>query len=71
MLQGTVREAFDATGSDPKRVLVQVTKGISGPILRVPGLILHERAGVYTSAAEAILRHAQQLVMSEPENDYG
>ena len=66
-----VKPLITKVGSDPKRVLVQVTKGISGPILRVPGLILHERTGVYTSAAEAILRHAQQLVMSEPENDYG
>ena len=65
-----VKPLITKFGKDPKRVLVQVTKGISGPISIAPSLILHEKTGMYTTAAEAILRHAQRLVMSEPENDY-
>ena len=60
-----VKPLITKVGNDPKRVLVQVTKGISGPILRLPSLVLHEKTGEYTLAAEAILRHAKQLVMSE------
>ena len=65
-----VKPLITKFGKGPKRVLVQVTKGISGPISMAPSLILHEKTGMYTTAAEGILRHAQRLVMSEPENDY-
>ena len=48
-------------GSEPKRVLVQVTKGRNRGISRVTGLILHETERKYTPAAEAVLRHAKPV----------
>ena len=49
-----------------RRVLVQVTKGRAAPILRLPGLVLHEAGRKYTAAAEAVLRDAAPLPMKEP-----
>ena len=67
--QTVIKPLISMKGSNPKRVLVQMTKGHNGSILRVPSLILHQRDGKYTAAAEAVLRHAQPLYLSEPKND--
>ena len=42
-----------------KRILVQGRKGSRGPLRLAPGLVLHERDGGFSAAAEAVLRHGQ------------
>lgn len=44
-----------------KRLIIQARKGTQGPLRLMRGLILHERDGEYTRAAEAILRHGKGL----------
>lgn len=53
-------------GAAAKRVLIQVTKGRAAPILDLPGLVLHQAGRKYTAAAEAVLRDAAPILMSEP-----
>lgn len=48
-------------GGNAKRVLVQARKGTGGPLRLLPGLVLHDAAGGYTTAAEAVLRDAAGL----------
>jgi tRNA1(Val) A37 N6-methylase TrmN6 len=44
-----------------KRVILSVCKGSRAPLKLLPGLILHEKDGRYTSEADAILRHGHAL----------
>jgi len=48
-------------GELPKRVIVQWHEGSGGEPIRLPGLILHQASGRYTSEADAILRDAAPL----------
>jgi tRNA1(Val) A37 N6-methylase TrmN6 len=49
-------------GRPPKRVLLRAVKGFAGPADIRPGFVLHRPGGGYTTAAEAVLRHAEPLV---------
>lgn len=51
-------------GAAAKRVLVQGVKGVAGAPLMLPGFALHDAAGGFTPAAQAILRAAQALVLA-------
>ena len=44
-----------------KRVIVRCRKGARGPAILRRGLVLHGRTGIFTEAAEAILRHGAAL----------
>ena len=44
-----------------KRVIVRCRKGARGPAILSRGLVLHDRAGNFSEAAEAILRHGAAL----------
>ena len=44
-----------------RRVLVQGTKGGSAGRRNLPAFVLHDAAGAYTPAADAVLRGAQLL----------
>lgn len=44
------------SGEPAKRVIVQVWKGLSAPLEILPGLVLHEASGKYTSQANDVLR---------------
>jgi len=44
-----------------KRVIVRCRKGARGPAILRRGLVLHRATGIFTDAAEAILRHAASL----------
>ncbi|GAB4369078.1 MAG: methyltransferase [Kiloniellaceae bacterium] len=48
-------------GDNAKRVLVQGRKGSGGPLRLLAGLALHDAAGGFTAAAEAVLRDARGL----------
>jgi len=52
------------TASEPaRRVIVRARKGVGGPAVLLPGLVLHGGAGKYTAEAEAILRDAAPLAL--------
>lgn len=44
-----------------KRVVVRARKGIASPLRLLPGLVLHDGAGSYSEAAQAILRGNSRL----------
>lgn len=54
-----------AGGRPAKRVLVQGKKGSRAPLRLAQGLVLHERDGRFSAAAEAVLRHAKALPLGE------
>lgn len=43
-------------GAAAKRVIVRARKGLRTPLVIASGLVLHERGGAYTQAAESVLR---------------
>ena len=47
-----------------RRVILQIRKGSQSPLLLMPGMVLHEEDGQYTSDADAVLREASALGMS-------
>lgn len=59
----TVFPLWPRQGEAAKRVLVQARKGSGGPLRCLAGLALHDGAGRYTAAAEAVLRDAQALAL--------
>lgn len=48
-------------GAPARRILVQARRGGRSPAVLAPGLVLHEPDGVFTAAAEAVLRDAAPL----------
>ena len=51
-------------GSKPaKRVIVRGRKGLATPLRLMPGLILHTEEGLYTAAADRVLREGAALVL--------
>lgn len=48
-------------GAEARRVIVQGRRSGSAPLRLLPGLVLHEEDGVYTAAAEQVLRGATAL----------
>ena len=51
-------------GEPAIRVLVQAAKGSRAPLTLLPALVLNDREGRPTGEAEAVLRHAQPLLMA-------
>ena len=51
-------------GRPAKRVIVQARKGLKGGVNLLPGLVLHEADGAYTPAAEAVLRYAGNVSLT-------
>lgn len=52
---------WPASDKPAKRVLVAAQKGVRGPAALLPGLVIHDAAGRYTAAAQAVLRDAGRL----------
>jgi tRNA1(Val) A37 N6-methylase TrmN6 len=52
---------FPRTGAPAGRILVQGIKGSRGLLQILPGLVLHDAAGGFTSDADAILRYGAPL----------
>ncbi len=46
-----------------RRVIVRARKGVATPLRLLPGLVLHDAAGGFTAAAEAVLRHGAALAL--------
>lgn len=53
-------------GQPARRILVQARRGVRSPACLAAGLVLHGVEGKFTSEAEAVLRHAQALVLPAP-----
>jgi tRNA1(Val) A37 N6-methylase TrmN6 len=51
-------------GEMSKRVIVQVRKGSGTPFALLPGLVLHQENGAWTSESEAVLRRGEALALS-------
>jgi tRNA1(Val) A37 N6-methylase TrmN6 len=52
---------WSRAGRPARRVLVQAVRGGRGPLVLLPGMVLHEDGGRYTAAADAVLRHAAPI----------
>ena len=50
-------------GKPASRVIVRARKGVASPTRLLPGLVLHEQDGRYTTAADAVLREGAGLVL--------
>ena len=62
----TVFPLWPGPGGRPaKRILVSARAGSRGPLRLLPGLVLHDAAGRYTPAAEAVLRHGEALALTD------
>jgi tRNA1(Val) A37 N6-methylase TrmN6 len=48
-------------GAPAKRVLLRARRGGRGPARLLPALVLHEKDGAFTAAADAVLRDAAPL----------
>jgi tRNA1Val (adenine37-N6)-methyltransferase len=55
---------FPRAGEAPKRAIVQARKGSRAPFVLLPGLVLHQADGSWTSEADAILRRGTALALS-------
>jgi tRNA1Val (adenine37-N6)-methyltransferase len=51
-------------GEAPKRVIVQARKGSAAPFALLPGLVLHQQDGSWTSESDAVLRRGSALALS-------
>lgn len=51
-------------GEAPKRVILQARKGSKAPFALLPGLVLHQEDGAWTSEADAVLRRGNALALS-------
>lgn len=56
---------YPRAGMEAGRIIVQGTKGSRAPPGLLPGLVLHKQDGGYTDAAEAVLRRAAALPLSQ------
>ncbi len=54
---------WPAAGEPARRVIVAGRKGAKGPLLLLPGLVLHEADGGFTAAARAVLRDGAPLAL--------
>jgi len=55
--------AADHGPKPAKRVIVSGRKGIAAPLTLMPGLVLHGADGIYTEAAERVLRDGAALMV--------
>lgn len=53
----------DGGAKPAKRVLVRGRKGLATPLRLMPGLILHTEEGLYTAAADRVLRDGLALIL--------
>jgi tRNA1(Val) A37 N6-methylase TrmN6 len=58
----TILPVHASTERPARRILVSARKGVRTPMTLLPALTLHRPDGSYTSAADAVLRHAGSLL---------
>ena len=52
---------YSKTGQNAKRVIIRARKDSRAPLSLAPGLIIHNRDGTYSAAAEKVLRDGNRL----------
>jgi len=67
----TVFPLFSKQGEPASRIIVQAKKGDRAPLSLLPGLVLHERDGRYSDAAEAVLRRGEALSLGRADKRKG
>ena len=55
-------------GESSKRIIVQIRKGSRERLQLLPGLVLHEKDGRYTQAADSVLRDGSALSLAADAN---
>jgi tRNA1(Val) A37 N6-methylase TrmN6 len=60
----TVFPLWSKAGEPAKRVIVQARKGSNAPFTLLPGLVLHQVNGAWTSEADDVLRRGNVLALS-------
>ena len=60
----TVLPLWPKAGESAKRVIVQVRKGSNAPFTLLPGLVLHQVNGAWTSEADDVLRRGNVLALT-------
>jgi tRNA1(Val) A37 N6-methylase TrmN6 len=60
----TVFPLFPREGAPAIRILIQGVKGSRAPLRLLNGMVLHDAAGAFTPAAQAILREGERLTMA-------
>lgn len=60
----TVLPLWPKAGESAKRVIVQVRKGSNAPFTLLPGLVLHQANGAWTSEADDVLRRGNVLALT-------
>ncbi len=60
----TVFPLFPREGAPAIRILIQGVKGSRAPLRLLNGMVLHNAAGAFTPAAQAILRDGERLTMA-------
>ena len=63
---GVIFPLWPRDGAPAKRIIIQVRKNSRGPLVLLPGLILHEKDGSYTRNADVVLRQAGSLALARP-----
>jgi tRNA1(Val) A37 N6-methylase TrmN6 len=67
--QGTALLPLWARQGEPsKRIIVQIRKGSRERLRLLPGLVLHEKDGRYTQAADSVLRDGSALSLAADAN---
>lgn len=61
----TLFPLWPRAGAPAGRILVQARLAVRSPARLLPGLVLHEADGSFTEAADAVLRHAQPIRLSD------
>ena len=61
----TLFPLFPKEGEPAVRVILQARKGSRAGMRLLPGLVLHEADGSYTTRAEAVLRHGHALELGD------
>jgi tRNA1(Val) A37 N6-methylase TrmN6 len=59
-----VLPVWPRSGEVAKRVLVQIRKGSAAPLQILPGLVLHDASGKFTSEADDVMRGRKALPMA-------
>jgi tRNA1Val (adenine37-N6)-methyltransferase len=62
----TIFPLWPHAGEQAKRIILQARNGSRAPIAILPGLVLHEADGRYTTEADAVLRDGAALSLEAP-----
>jgi len=61
----SVLPLWPRTGEPAKRAILQTRKGSRAPFALLPGLVLHQPQGAWTSEADAVLRRGAALALTK------